>query len=176
MSSIYQSSTSQSSIKPYIYITHLTNQLSLSLSLSFYLYIYICIIYIYYIYIYIYINHQMKQMYSKSKSSTSHKALYNYIYTVYNFWLFPFPSFFPAFLLNHPGKAGLMEPGLRHATEGYELRQRLEGRLATPYGATLMQNLGRCCCLAGDDQKFGPHVVRDVVFLGEILGMGIYLM
>ncbi|CAL1135597.1 unnamed protein product, partial [Cladocopium goreaui] len=73
-------------------------------------------------------------------------------------------------------KAGLMEPGLRHATEGYELRQRLEGRLATPYGATLMQNLGRCCWLAGDDQKFGPHVVRDVVFLGEILGMGIYLM
>ena len=40
----------------------------------------------------------MKQMYPKSKSSTSHKALYKlYIYTVYNFWLFPFPSFFPAF-------------------------------------------------------------------------------
>jgi hypothetical protein len=120
----------------------------------------------------------MKQMYPKSKSSTSHKALYKlYIYTVYNFWLFPFPSFFPAFLLNHRGKAGLMEPGLRHATEGYELRQRLEGHLATPYGATLMQNLGRCCWLAGDDQKFGPHVVRDVVFFwGGILGMGIYLM
>lgn len=55
-------------------------------------------------------------------------------------------------------KAGLMEPGLRHATEGYELRQRLEGHLATPYGATLMQNLGRCCWLAGDDQRALQHL------------------
>ena len=48
-----------------------------------------------------------------------------------------------SWLPNRLSKLGQFEDGIRHASEGCELRKRLD-QWTTPYGATIVQNLGIC--------------------------------
>jgi len=66
-------------------------------------------------------------------------------------------------------KLGQFEDGIRHASEGCELRKRLD-QWTTPYGATIEQNLGICYFMAGDFQRALEYCEESRVVL-ERTGM-----